>query len=504
MKEAMEKIRQEFGPDAVIMDSNPIRNGLFKQGIEVVAAYEPTVSRQLETPAAPPVQTSASAPAKPAAEKPPRVAHPAFARYAAVQRQEPGYVAAGSPTDLRVGGGEESAGTAVPTELEPVIFPAFEMPDPMVMAAQSAKTEPEYDPEPERIAELMRRLELDLMPEPMKKTASVKMPEPATSHRMGDSVLREAEKPAARPQPHAFVEFDTEQNPLSDQIASLKDAVHDFTQRMSLMTKDPTLALPPDILNLYSGLIDRDVPEEMARQLAAQTQMALSRRNVKAETAAQQIIMDKLGAASPVRLKAYRQNVVFFVGPTGAGKTTTLVKLAGMLMLEHKLKVGLINMDTYRVGAMEHMRIYADIMDLPMRTAYNAADLKQALEELADRDVVLVDTAGKNPGNESYHKEMAECLKTAQADEVFLVISAATGHRATREIIGSYSFLTDYKLILTKLDEVSAWGNVLHIRELTGKPLAYVTVGQNVPDDIRPADTKKLADNIAGKKVSVL
>ena len=505
MKEAMEKIRQEFGPDAVIMDSNPVRSGLFKQGIEVVAAYEPTASRQPEPPVAPP-QTAASAAAKPAEEKPPRGTHPAIARYVAVQRQEPGHVTAGAPANTRTGGGEQAAQTAVPTELEPVIFPAFEMPDLMSMAAQSAKAEPEYEPESERIAELMRRLELDLRPEATKRPAPVKQPEPADGLRQPADlpVTRKTEEPPAKPQRQAIVEFDMEQNPLSDQIASLKDAVQDFTQRMSLMTKDSTLGLPPDILNLYSGLIDRDVPEEMARQLAAQTQMALSRRNVKAETAAQQIIMDKLGVASPIRLKGYRQNVVFFVGPTGAGKTTTLVKLAGMLMLEHKLKVGLINMDTYRVGAMEHMRIYADIMDLPMRTAYNAADLKQAMEELSDRDVVLVDTAGKNPGNENYQAEMAECLETAQADEVFLVVSAATGHRATREIVGSYAFLTDYKLILTKLDEVGAWGNVLHIRELTGKPLAYVTVGQNVPDDIRTADTKRLADNIAGKKVSVL
>ncbi len=508
MKEAMEKIRQELGPDAVIMDSNPVRHkglgGLFRQGVEVVAAYEPLASHSSEY-AAPPEQEHLSGPASADAERPPRMVHPVFARYAAVQQQE-----AGQTT--------KTVAAAPPAELEPVIFPAFEMPDLTALNKQgAAATEPDYAPEPERIAELMRRLELDLIPGPAvspalipetKKEARIEKfepvrPEPVKSATAkSESVPREAEKTAARPQ--AFVEIETENPPLSDQIASLKDAVQDFTQRMSLMTKDSALGLPPEILNLYSGLVDRDVPEEMARQLAVQTQMAQSRRSVKAETAAQQIIMDKLGATLPIKLKANRQNVLFFVGPTGAGKTTTLVKLAGMLMLEHKLKVGLVNMDTYRIGAMEHMRIYADIMDLPMRTAYTPADLRQALDELADRDVVLVDTAGKSPDDEDYQTEMEECLKAAQADEVFLIISVATGHRATREIIGSYSFLADYKLILTKLDEVSAWGNVLHIKELTGRPLAYVTVGQNVPDDIRPADTKKLADNIVGKKVSVL
>ena len=503
MKEAMEKIRQELGPDAVIMDSNPVRHkglgGLFKQGVEVVAAYEPSASHPPES-VVPPVQENVSGPASADAERPPRTVHPAFARYAAVQRQEAGQTG-------------QAAAAAPQAELEPVIFPVFEMPDLTALNSQgAAATEPDYAPEPERIAELMRHLELDFMHKPdsvrtkkevrIEKLESVKPETAKSATAKCEPVPEEEEKIAAAPQ--AFVEIETEESPLSDQIASLKDAVQDFTQRMSLMTKDSTLALPPDILNLYSGLIERDVPEEMARQLAAQTQVALSRRSVKAETAAQQIIMDRLGATSPIKLKANRQNVLFFVGPTGAGKTTTLVKLACMLMLEHKLKVGLINMDTYRIGAMEHMRIYADIMDIPMRTAYTDADLRQSLDELADRDFVLVDTAGKSPGDENYQKEISECLKTAQADEVFVVISVATGHRATREIIGSYSFLSDYKLILTKLDEVSAWGNVLLIKELTGRPLSYVTMGQNVPDDIRPADTKKLADNIAGKKVSVL
>jgi flagellar biosynthesis protein FlhF len=206
----------------------------------------------------------------------------------------------------------------------------------------------------------------------------------------------------------------------------------------------------------------------------------------------------------PIRIRPYRQNVLFFVGPTGAGKTTTLVKLAGMLALEHKLRVGFVNMDTYRVGAMEHLRIYADIMNIPVHTAYSAADLTLALSQMADRDVVLVDTAGKATGDEGYRQELAEWVKTARADEVFLVLSVATGHRALREIVRNYAFLPDYKLIMTKLDEVDAWGSVLHIRELAGKPLAYVTVGQNVPDDIRPVDTKRIADNIVGRKVSAL
>jgi flagellar biosynthesis protein FlhF len=490
MQEAMKMIRDEIGPDAVILDSNPVRSkglgGLFKQGVEVVAAYEPAAGRQAPTPApkVTPAPKAAPAPqpvpvARPA-ERPLHVVQSVAARYAAVARPEPAHVVETAEPELR---------------LEPVVFPALDL-------AGQAQSAPAAKPEPARVAEMpkpepMRVSEVP-KPEPM-RVSEVRQPEPV---RGATPLFRGAEEaPRVRP---AMVEYQAEAEPLRDEIASLKDTMQAFTQRVGLMTRDPALTLPPDILGLYGGLIDRDVPEELARQLAVQAQAAKERRPVRAETAARQIIMDRLGEPTPIRIKAYRQNVLFFVGPTGAGKTTTLVKLAGMLALEHQLRVGLINMDTYRIGAMEHLRVYADIMNIPLHTAYSADDLSEALAMMADRDVVLVDTAGKATGDEDYRRELSDWIKAARADEVFLVLSVATGHRASREIVRNYSFLPDYKLIVTKLDEVNAWGNVLHLKELAGKPLSYVTVGQNVPDDIRPVDAKRIADNIVGKRVSAI
>ena len=314
MKEAMEKIREDLGADAVILDSNPIRSkgigGLFKQEVEVVAAYEP--------------RKPDASPPKPG--KPLHVVKSAAARYAAAEKLSPK-----SPTPPE---------TDINTALEPVAFPFLD--------SRAAAAEPARVPEPVR----------DISPQPSA------VPEPVCAAAPLISPAQTVSQPAPETsrRNNVFVQYHKDIDPLSDQIASLKDAVQDFSQRMSLMSKDTALGLPPDILNLYSGLVDRDVPETMAKELAVQTQMAQSRRPVKAETAASQIILDRLGEPSPMRIKAYQQNVIFFVGPTGAGKTTTLVKLAGVLAFEQNLKVGLINMDTYRVGAMEHMRIYADIM----------------------------------------------------------------------------------------------------------------------------------------------
>jgi flagellar biosynthesis protein FlhF len=493
MQEAMKMIRDEIGPDAVILDSNPVRSkgigGLFKQGVEVVAAYDPSAARtNADTPAS--SQPAGPAPAvRPAPQPSQRVA----ARYAAAAAwPEP---AARTETD-RSEDADKREDTDIPTgKLEPVIFPVLNLRDAAKLAAESASPISTAVIEPENVP--LREAPVKAEPASAPKAEAVWTP---AAERLQS---RAEEKPASEPRP-AFVEYQTVPEPLRDEIASLKNTVQAVANRMGLMTSDPALTLPPDIMSLYNSLVERDVPEDMAHRVALMAQAVQSRRTIKAETAARQIVMDRLGEPVPIRIRPNRQNVMFFVGPTGAGKTTTLAKLAGMLALEHKLRVGFVNMDTYRIGAMEHLRIYADIMNIPVHTAYSSADLADALVQMADRDVVLVDTAGKAAGDDSYRQEITEWINVARADEVFLVVSVATGHRAVKEIIRHYSFLPDYKLIMTKLDEVSAWGNVLHIRELAGKPLAYVTTGQNVPDDIRPADTRRLADNIVGRKVCVL
>jgi flagellar biosynthesis protein FlhF len=99
--------------------------------------------------------------------------------------------------------------------------------------------------------------------------------------------------------------------------------------------------------------------------------------------------------------------------------------------------------------------------------------------------------------------ELSQYIEAAVADEVFLVISVATGYNACRDIISSYSFIENYKLIITKLDEVATWGNVLNIADFAHKSLSYVTMGQNVPDDIRKADIQSLADNITGEEAAL-
>ncbi|MGE5495272.1 MAG: flagellar biosynthesis protein FlhF [Burkholderiales bacterium] len=292
-------------------------------------------------------------------------------------------------------------------------------------------------------------------------------------------------------------------NVLSRQMEELKEAVAEFSNKLRLVNREMTLTFSPDILRLYNGLIKHDVQEELSKEIAAQAQDVKGRRNFDTKSIAQQLILDRLGEPMSLKLKKFKQNVLLFTGPTGAGKTTTLAKLAGMLKFREKLDVAIINTDTYRIGAMEQIKIYSDIMDIPLVTAYNEEELKNALKSLADKDVVLIDTAGRSTREETLKAELTRLIEASGADEVFLVISVSTGYNACRDIISSYSFIENYKLIITKLDEVSAWGNVLNIANYAQKSLSYVTMGQNVPDDIRKVDIQRLAENIIGEEAAL-
>jgi flagellar biosynthesis protein FlhF len=291
---------------------------------------------------------------------------------------------------------------------------------------------------------------------------------------------------------------------LDGQVKELKDAVQEFTSKLRVAGRETALTFSSDVLGLYNQLLERDVQEELCKEIAAQTQSIKSRRDVDARTIGEQLVCDMLGQAMPLKLKKYERNVLLFTGPTGAGKTTTLAKLAGTLKFREHLDVGFINTDTYRVGAMEHIRIYADIMDIPLVTAYNAGEIERALKKLSDKDVVLIDTAGRNVRDDSSRNELKQLVAATHADEVFLVISVVTGAKACRDVIENYAFLDDYKLIITKLDEAAVWGNVLNIADFSKKELTYVTVGQNVPEDIREVNTQWLASNILGNEVILI
>ncbi|MCD6154025.1 MAG: flagellar biosynthesis protein FlhF [Syntrophobacterales bacterium] len=193
-----------------------------------------------------------------------------------------------------------------------------------------------------------------------------------------------------------------------------------------------------------------------------------------------------------------KKRISAFVGPAGEGKTTTLAKLAARRLFEEKLNVGIITMDTYRIGAAEQLKTYANIMNVPMEIASEKKEFERALNRFDDRDVILVDTPGKSRGDENYLLKLKECLETGNSLETNLVLSMTSSREnmmgaATRFGIAGYN-----NIIFTKLDDSRKSGSIYDVIDHVGKPVFYVANGQNVPRDLKKMDPTKLARLIVG------
>lgn len=193
------------------------------------------------------------------------------------------------------------------------------------------------------------------------------------------------------------------------------------------------------------------------------------------------------------------QGKVVLVGPTGVGKTTTIAKLAGRLALIDKKKVGLITIDTYRIGAVDQLRTYAEIMNIPFKVVITLKEMENAVEELKDCDIVLIDTTGRSSKNTMQISELRAFIHKITPDNIMLVISGTTKNRDIDIILAGYRELNYEKLIITKLDETTAYGSIYNISKKSGKPIAYITTGQNVPDDIKSPAFDELEKLILGE-----
>ena len=211
----------------------------------------------------------------------------------------------------------------------------------------------------------------------------------------------------------------------------------------------------------------------------------------------------KFGKAEPIKPATKNPKVVFFVGPTGVGKTTTIAKLASRFSLNEEKKVALLTTDTYRIAAAEQLRTYANILSVPFRIIYSEEEMEKALEDFRAFDYILVDTAGHSQKN-AEQKELTEGFLSSVGEEyekeVFLVLSANTKYRDLLEIADTYKKMTQFKLIFTKLDETSALGCLLNLKLYTGASLCYITNGQNVPGDLEEFNPQKVVKLLLGGK----
>jgi flagellar biosynthesis protein FlhF len=180
------------------------------------------------------------------------------------------------------------------------------------------------------------------------------------------------------------------------------------------------------------------------------------------------------------------------------GKTTTIAKLAANYRLRENKTVGLITVDTYRIAAVEQLRTYAEIIDLPMEVVSTPREMREAIARMSSLDLVLMDTAGRSPRDDVRIQELRAMLAEAEPSEVHLVISAVGGAKSLTTTAERFAAVGTTAMIVTKLDEATGLGNLLSVARTSGLPLSYVTDGQNVPDDIRIAQQRTVAQQILG------
>ena len=256
---------------------------------------------------------------------------------------------------------------------------------------------------------------------------------------------------------------------------------------------------------LYNVMIDNEVREKYANQIIEEAEKN-SKPNMPFDyvlTSIYQKMILKFGQPGLIEPAENGPKVVFFVGPTGVGKTTTIAKIASRFCVDEKKKVVLLTADTYRIAAAEQLRTYANILEVPFRIVYSGQEIEQAYEEFQNADYILVDTAGHSHHNEEQtagSRLMIHSLDGKAETEVYLVLSATTKYRDLVSIADTYAEMTAYKIIFTKLDETTSLGNILNLRLYTNAELSYVTCGQNVPEDMEPFNPQTTVKQILGGK----
>ncbi|MBQ8147669.1 MAG: flagellar biosynthesis protein FlhF [Lachnospiraceae bacterium] len=252
---------------------------------------------------------------------------------------------------------------------------------------------------------------------------------------------------------------------------------------------------------VFDQLVNNEVTEENAREIISEIDNSGAKLQLDDLLASvyQKIVL-KLGQMKTIELSEDKPKLVFFIGPTGVGKTTTIAKLASKFKLEKKCKLAIITADTYRIAAVEQIRTYANILSVPIDVVYNTEDMEKAIDKYKEYDLIFIDTAGRSHKNEEQREDVKRLLEIARDynQEIYLVISATTKYRDLVKITQTYSDISNYRLLFTKTDETGALGNILNIRMLTKEPLSYTTFGQNVPDDIGVTDAQFIAKQLLG------
>lgn len=247
---------------------------------------------------------------------------------------------------------------------------------------------------------------------------------------------------------------------------------------------------------LYIKLLNSGFSEsltlEITGKLSAEQKYTTLRNLIPA---AKELIIKDIKFIQPLNTQGKR-SVLAFIGPTGSGKTSTLIKIAILNKLLLNTNILLISADTNKVGGSDQLQTLASIAGIPFRSAYSASDLKKIVNEENERDLILIDTTGRSHKKREYLEEINDYLQPINPEHIYLVLSCTTEKELIRDIIKEFSFIKFNSLILTKFDETNNIGGLIETIRSFYYPLSYITTGQEIPDDIEPAKKDYIFDRL--------
>lgn len=301
---------------------------------------------------------------------------------------------------------------------------------------------------------------------------------------------------------------------LKGELAAIKSLVGQVlrcTRAASLPTGNPASlaagpvlslgALPEALLVQYLALQQAGVAVDLCEAILGSVRDELDPSELADEGVVEHAVTRHLAKLLPV-VGAWsstpgagreRPRVIALVGPTGVGKTTTIAKLAATFKLRQNRSVGLITTDTYRIAAVDQLRTYANIIGLPVKVAMTADEVADALAMLSNSDVVILDTAGRSQLDRTRLDETRALVDAARPDETHLVLSASSAEPVLLKTLDRFSIMSPDRVIFTKLDEAVTCGVIPNVVRSSAMPISYITMGQEVPDHIEPADAHRLA-----------
>lgn len=272
-----------------------------------------------------------------------------------------------------------------------------------------------------------------------------------------------------------------------EEIRELKQMIQEMKSILSLNRQSD---LPQNIQKLFRALQSQDVDPAVINRIIEYIRIAYG--DVEIDETFRQKLAEYIIPFMKTEVPQL-QKVVLLVGPTGVGKTTTLAKLAAKLKLVEKKQIAILTLDTYRIAATEQLKTYATIMDIPMRVAYTPKEARLELDAMQDFDTILVDTAGRSQNNDIQMSELKALVETISPHICFLVASMNCKYSDFKDIMNRFAVAKYTHVILTKMDETKSYGHIINVPQTSNAPIAFITNGQRVPEDIMEANARELA-----------